>query len=70
MIKEIKSKYFILQWTSNLKFKDFNLGLNICSDEMETCREFYILLSFGFWQLGIGFRINNKYPKNKYNPWF
>jgi hypothetical protein len=68
--KELNSEHFILQFVTNSK--DFNLGLNFCSQYFETYddifdlniigwgREYYILFSLAFVQISIGFRMKFK----------
>lgn len=57
MIHSIDSKHIILQLTNIWRFKNFALGLHLSSAESyENMREYYILVSLGFWQISIGIR--------------
>jgi hypothetical protein len=51
-----KKAGLIFQWDNNWGFKDFALGFHLSSQGWNELREYYLLLSLGFWQLAIGFR--------------
>ena len=51
------NKGIILNWYYFWAYKDFSLGFNLCSQSYNELREYYLLLSLGFWQLAIGIRI-------------
>jgi hypothetical protein len=52
-----KKRGFIFYWSDNWRFKDFALGMHISSQAWNDLREYYLLISLGFWQLSIGFRL-------------
>lgn len=52
-----KKRGFIFETIQGWTYKDFVLGATIRSESWNEFREYYILLSLGFWQVAIGFRI-------------
>ena len=53
----LKEKGLIFNWFSNWDSKDFALGFHLSSQGWNEFREYYLLLSLGFWQLSVGFRL-------------
>lgn len=54
---EEKQRGLILKFINNWEWKDFALGGHLSSQSWNEFREYYLLLSLGFWQLFIGFRV-------------
>ena len=53
---EESNKGIICNFINNWRFKGFALGLHLSSMGIGSYREYYILISLGFWQVALGFR--------------
>ncbi len=53
---EEKQKGLIFNWINNWQYKDFALGFHLSSQSWNEFREYYLLISLGFWQLSVGFK--------------
>ncbi len=53
---EESNRGIICNFHNNWRFKDFALGMHLSSMSMNTYREYYFLISLGFWQIALGFK--------------
>lgn len=47
----------ICEFFSHWRSKQFALGFHLSSEGMCAHREYYILISLGFWQISLGFSV-------------
>lgn len=52
-----EEKGMILELRNNWEYKDFAVGLELVSESWNEFREYYLLLSLGFWQVQAGIRV-------------
>ncbi|HEY8889828.1 MAG TPA: hypothetical protein VIM70_06200 [Clostridium sp.] len=45
----------IFEFFSHWDTKQFALGLHLSSEDLGPYREYYLLISLGFWQISLGF---------------